>query len=286
MSALRPELAAKAERVKAILFGLGKVAVSFSNGVDSTLLLRLAVDACGPGRVLAVTGQSPTLPARELAEARTTAQALGVRHLVVETGEMDDPVFRTNPPDRCYHCKKRRLQALRRAAAEHGFGWVVEGTNRDDLGDYRPGLRASEEEGARSPLLEAGLGKDEIRELSRELGLVGWDRPAAACLASRLPYGMEITVDRLRQVEQAEEYLQGLGFSPVRVRHHGDVARLEVARGDRGRLLEAADAVQTELQHLGFRFVALDLGGYRTGSLNRALPQAAATHPPEERRES
>ncbi|HHW15654.1 MAG TPA: ATP-dependent sacrificial sulfur transferase LarE, partial [Firmicutes bacterium] len=228
MSDLRPELAAKAERVKAILFGLGKVAVSFSNGVDSTLLLRLAVDACGPENVLALTGRSASLPGRELEGARATAQSLGVRHLAVETGELDDPSFRANPPDRCYHCKKRRLRVLRRAAAERGFGWIVEGTNRDDLGDYRPGLRASEEEGTRSPLLEAGLGKKEIRELSRELGLAGWDRPAAACLASRLPYGMEITVERLTQVERAEEYLEGLGFSPVRVRHHGDVARLEV----------------------------------------------------------
>lgn len=271
MSPLNSELLAKAERVGEILRDLGKVAVSFSNGVDSTLLLRLAVDACGPANVLAVTGRSPTLPERELEGACAAAQALHVKHLVVDTEELSDPAFRQNPPDRCYYCKKRRLQVLGRAAATLGFSQVVEGTNVDDLGDYRPGLKASAEEGARSPLLEAGLKKDEIRALSRELGLAGWARPAAACLASRLPYGMEVTPERLRQVEQAEEYLEGLGFAPVRVRHHGDVARVEVAPDDRLRLLEKADEVQTRLGEIGFHFVALDLGGYRTGSLNRVL---------------
>lgn len=266
-----PSLAEKAERAKAILFGLGRVGVSFSGGVDSTLLLCLAVEACGRDNVLALTGLSASLPRRELEAAREAARRLGVTHLEVETGEFADPAFRTNPPDRCYHCKKRRLAALRQAAAERGVGQVVEGTNRDDLADYRPGLRATEEAGVRSPLLEAGLGKEEIRALSRERGLAGWDRPAAACLASRVPYGVELTGERLTQVERAEEYLAGLGFSPVRVRHHGEVARIEVAPEERGRLLERAAEVQAQLERLGFRYVALDLQGYRTGSLNRSL---------------
>jgi uncharacterized protein len=283
VGALAPELAQKAERVKAILFGLGRVGVSFSGGVDSTLLLRLAVEACGREQVLALTGISPTLPQRELEAARETVRQLGVTHLEVETGELEDPAFRENPPDRCYHCKRRRLAVLRRAAAERGFGQVVEGTNRDDLGDYRPGLRATEEAGVRSPLLEAGLSKAEVRELSRALGLPGWNRPAAACLASRVPYGLPVTADRLDQVEQAEEYLTGLGFSPVRVRHHGEVARVEVAPGDRERLLGQAAEVQAVLEGLGFRYVTLDLSGYRTGSLNRSL---APAHPGAVPRES
>ncbi|MDI6870510.1 MAG: ATP-dependent sacrificial sulfur transferase LarE [Bacillota bacterium] len=275
MSLHRSELENKANRVKAILFGLGKVGVAFSGGVDSTLLLRLAVDACGSRNVLALTARSATLPERELAAARETARQLGVEHLEVETGELDDPGFRSNSPDRCYYCKRHRLHELRRAAAARGFGQLVEGTNLDDLADYRPGLRASEEAGVRSPLLEAGLSKAEIRELSHRLTLEGWDRPAAACLASRLPYGTEITLERLRQVERAEEFLADLGFSPVRVRHHGDVARIEVAPAERGRLLERSAEVRAFLEGLGFRFVALDLAGYRTGSLNRVLVRPA-----------
>ncbi|MGE5554492.1 MAG: ATP-dependent sacrificial sulfur transferase LarE [Betaproteobacteria bacterium] len=290
MNLSKTELEAKLSRAKAILCGLGKVGVSFSGGVDSTLLLKLAVEACGRENVLALTGLSPTLPARELVAARAMAQRLGVEHLEVEVNDLDDPAFRGNPPDRCYHCKRRRLRALRRAAAARGIGQLVEGTNLDDLADYRPGLRASGEAGVRSPLLEAGLGKTEIRELSRQLGLEGWDRPAAACLASRIPYGLEITAARLKQVERAEDFLAGLGFSPVRVRHHGDVARIEVAPGERARLLERGAEVVATLEGLGFRFVALDLAGYRTGSLNRALDRtvadaAGAAHPSGDGRE-
>lgn len=288
MSALTPDLAAKAERVKGILFGLGKVGVSYSGGVDSTLLLYLAAQACGRDKVLALTGRSPTLPGRDLLRARETARRFGVELVEVETGELDDPLFCANPPDRCYHCKRRRLGALRRAAAGRGFGQLVEGTNRDDLADYRPGLRATEEAGVRSPLLEAGLGKADIRELSRALGLPGWDRPAAACLASRVPYGMAITPARLRQVEQAEEYLESLGFSPVRLRHHGDVARIEVLPAERERLLARAEEVWPQLESMGFRFVALDLRGYATGSLNRVLDRELEGHANSrpERRES
>jgi uncharacterized protein len=292
VSLSRPALEDKARRARTILFGLGKVGVAFSGGVDSTLLLKLASDACGRGNILALTAVSPTLPERERTGAREMAQHLGVEQLELEADELDDPTFRTNPPDRCYHCKRYRFQVLRQAAAERGFGQLIEGTNLDDLADYRPGLRASEEAGIRRPLLEAGLGKAEIRELSRRLGLPGWDRPAAACLASRLPYGMEITAARLQQVEQAEDFLLSLGFSPVRVRHHGDVARLEVAPEERARLLAQSGEVQGALEGLGFRFVALDLAGYRTGSLNRVLdrpaPQDAAdgAHPGLEGRES
>jgi uncharacterized protein len=283
MSRISPELAAKAERAKAILFSLGKVAVSFSGGVDSTLVLRLAVDACGPENVLALTGVSPTLPGRELSFARETARRMGVELVEFETGEVENEAFRANPPDRCYHCKRLRLAALRRVAGERGFGHIVEGTNRDDLGDYRPGLRASEEAGSRSPLLEAGLGKAEVRALSQALGLEGYDRPAAACLASRLPYGTEVTPERLRQVEQAEDFLHDLGFALARVRHHGEVARIEVAPEDRMRLLELAEDVHDHLSALGFLFVTLDLRGYSRGSLNRLLGSEGA-HPPGELR--
>ncbi|MGE5509097.1 MAG: ATP-dependent sacrificial sulfur transferase LarE [Chitinophagales bacterium] len=278
---MREELANKWDRLKGILIPLGKVAVSFSGGVDSTLLLLAVREALGPEQVLAVTARSHTLPDRELARARATAAELGVPHLELEIDELADPEFRQNPPDRCYHCKKTRLREMAKEAAARGFFTIVEGTNRDDLSDYRPGLKATEEAGARSPLLEAGLSKADIRELSRAFGLAGWDRPAAACLASRIPYGEEITPARLQMVEEAEDYLADLGFAPVRVRHHGDLARLEVAPADRGRLLEQADTVHERLTGLGFKFVALDLAGYRTGSLNRTL-----AHPAREQGES
>jgi len=265
--------------LREIIGKLGSVVVSFSGGADSTLLLKVALDVLGCDRVLAATAQSPSFPACELEAARESCGRLGARHRVLETNELDDERFAVNPPERCYYCKRELLSSLRAIADEEGLQTVAEGSNLDDARDpFRPGLRATQELGARSPLREAGLTKAHVRELSARLGLPTHDEPSRACLASRVPYGERITRDKLRRIEKAEDLLHEIGFRQLRVRCHGNTARIELDKDeDLSRLLEGAtrERVVAELKELGFVYVTLDLEGYRTGSMNEILASAA-----------
>lgn len=267
------DLEAKLGSLKQKLEGLGTLAVAFSGGVDSSFLLRVAHDVLGD-KVLAVTAKSETYPAAEFESAKQLAADIGVPHVILETSELEIPGFRNNPPDRCYHCKRELFTQVSAAAANYGIQHVADGTNADDPSDYRPGMRAIEELGVLTPLCDAGLTKADIRALSRELGLPTWDKPACACLASRFPYGEEITPEKLDVVERAEALLHELGFRQCRVRHHGDVARIEVP-AERVKDLVArgiAETVAGKLKESGFHYVAVDLEGYRTGSMNEVLP--------------
>ncbi|MBO6010627.1 MAG: ATP-dependent sacrificial sulfur transferase LarE [Oscillospiraceae bacterium] len=266
------EMHLKKAKLEASLRALGRVAVAFSSGVDSTFLLAVARDVLGDG-ALAVTARSSAFPEREAEEAAAFCASRGIRQLFVDTDPLSVPGFRENPPERCYICKKYIFSRMIGAAAELGFGQVAEGSNVDDVGDYRPGLAAIAELGVLSPLRAAGLRKAEIRELSRELGLPTWDKPSYACLATRFVYGETITAEKLRMVELAERRLLDLGLRQVRVRVHGDVARIEVLPEDFARLAEpeTAASLNAFLRGLGFGYAALDLGGYVTGSMNRTL---------------
>ena len=255
-----------------LLAGMENVAVAFSGGVDSTLLLHAAREALGEN-VLAVTLSTPYTPRWEIEEAREFAEAAGVRHRVVEVKFPEE--IRNNPEDRCYLCKRILFSRIIELAEAEGIPHVIEGTNVDDLGDHRPGLKAIRELAVRSPLLEAGLAKAEIRELSRELGLPTWGKPALACLMTRIPFGERVEEETLRRIEAAETFLMGIGFDGVRVRSHGDVARIEVPEDRIGDLVaaEKPHGITTKLKALGYRHVAVDLAGYRMGGLNPAAPE-------------
>jgi len=266
------DLGAKEARLRAQLADAGRLIVAFSGGVDSAYLAWVAHDVLGAG-ALAVTALSPSYPAHHREMAERIVGDFGLAHRFVETDEMTSPAYRANAPDRCYHCKSALFERLDRLAAEEGFDTVAYGVNADDTSDFRPGHRAAAEHSVRSPLLEAELGKAEVRTLSRTAGLPTWDLPASACLSSRLPYGTEVTPERLHQVEEGEARLRALGFSQVRLRHHGDLARIEIAPDEMPRALDAdmTKRLTAAIKPLGFRWVSLDLDGYRMGSLNEVL---------------
>jgi uncharacterized protein len=248
------------------------VAVAYSGGVDSTFLLKVAHDVLDENAV-ALTAQSYIHPEREFRQAVEFAQKIGAKQVVIHSEELEIEGFSDNPVNRCYLCKKALFSKIGEWARQHHIQHVTDGSNVDDLGDYRPGNQAAKELGVVSPLQDAGLNKDEIRILSKELGLPTWDKPAFACLASRFPYGQKITREKLQQVEQGEQFLLDLGFRQVRVRHHGDVARLEVSADERDKFFDTAlmDKVYEKFIRFGFPYVSLDLKGYRTGSMNEAI---------------
>ena len=265
-------LEAKVTRLRALLAELPSALIAYSGGVDSTFLLRVAHEELGD-RCLALTTASPTTPADDLAESRALAAAIGAAHAVIDTDELAIPGYAENPINRCYFCKDNLFVICRAEATRRGFTVVLDGANLDDLGDHRPGLTAAAEQGVRHPLVEAGLSKADIRAASRALDLPTWDRPASPCLASRFPYGTRIDAERLARVAAAERALHVLGFRELRVRFHDQVARLELPVADMPRLLDPAtrEAIVRELKALGFAYVAVDLQGFRSGSLNETI---------------
>jgi pyridinium-3,5-biscarboxylic acid mononucleotide sulfurtransferase len=266
---------AKLRHLRESFHPLRSAMVAFSGGVDSSFVLRVAHEELGE-RVLALTTTSPTMPEDDRLNAIAIAQTLGVRHLIVESNELEIEGYARNPINRCYLCKHNLFTVCEKKARELGIETIVDGLNLDDLRDYRPGIQAASEMRVRHPLVEAELSKAEIRHLSRSLGLPTWDRPASPCLSSRFPYGTQITVEGLRQVEVGEQVLRSLGFRVARVRHHGEIARIEVEASEIDRMLEVRirEVVDRELKKLGFRFVALDLKGFRSGSLNEGVQRS------------
>ena len=266
----------KLARLKDILKDMGSVLVAYSGGVDSTFLAVTAHEVLGKNS-LAVFAASPVAPPMEKEEAGDLAHNVGLRFKIIESNEMSNPDFVANPPERCYYCKRELYSELKPIAKAEGLKWIADGTNADDLHDFRPGRKASAEAGIRSPLLEAGLTKTEIRQLSHAKSLPTWDRPASPCMASRIPYGIPVTAETLNKIARGEQYLHNLGIRELRLRHHGDIARIELAPADMAKIItpEIRQDIVTHLKALGYKYVALDLTGYRIGSLNEVLNLAA-----------
>lgn len=250
----------------------GSAAIAFSGGVDSTFLVRVAHEVLGD-KMLAVTATSSTYPERELKEAIKYAKDMGVKHLIISSEELDIDGFANNPKNRCYYCKKELFTKIKKVAKENGAMYVFDGSNLDDTGDYRPGMQAASELEVISPLKEAKLTKADIRELSKELGLPTWDKPSFACLSSRFPYGKKITIPKLKMVDEAEQFLLDMGIRQVRVRHHGEIARIEVSPEERVKFfdIKVMDKIGEKFKEIGFNYVTLDMLGYRTGSMNEVL---------------
>jgi len=269
---LSAELTSKFEKLKNKFAGLENALIAYSGGVDSTLLLKVAADVLGK-KLTAVTAHSEVTPPHDYEEAVIFAESLGVNYIVIKTDELQDANFVSNPPDRCYHCKSMLFKRLSEIAREKKIKWLLDGSNFDDITDYRPGSRAAKEFGVISPLKEAGLTKDEIRALSKEMSLPTWDKAASPCLASRVPYGQVITPEKLSRIGQSEEYLRTFGIKELRVRDHGDVARIEFPVDKMFLFLDETtrDKIIDKLKSFGYKYVALDLQGFRSGSLNEAL---------------
>ncbi|MBM3253279.1 MAG: ATP-dependent sacrificial sulfur transferase LarE [Candidatus Omnitrophica bacterium] len=262
----------KLKRLKEILKRMKSVVVAFSGGVDSTFLLKVARDTLD-GKVIAVTARSATYPESEFKEAKTLAKSMGVWHIIIDTKELDKKDFSDNPPDRCYWCKSELFKEMETIQRRFGFNYVVDGTNYSDRNDFRPGRKAEEKFGIRRPLFEAGLTKKDIRRFSKNLNLPTFSKPAMACLASRFPYHSKITERKLKVVEEAEEYLKRLGFCWMRVRHHGDIARIETQKSEIKKFLreETRQKIIGRFKRLGFKYITVDIEGYRTGSMNEVL---------------
>jgi pyridinium-3,5-biscarboxylic acid mononucleotide sulfurtransferase len=263
---------AKLENLKTIIKNTGGAVVAFSGGVDSTLLLKVAHDILGE-KVLAITANSETYPKRELEAAKAFALSLGIRHIVIETLELEIDGFADNPPDRCYYCKHELFSKLTEIAKTNGMEYVFDGSNYDDRNDHRPGMRAAKQLGVVSPLKQAGMTKDDIREISKEFGLSTWNKPSFACLSSRFPYGTKITPEKLVVIGEAEDFIRDLGFTELRVRHHDNIARIEIGKADLERIIPYADKIVEKVKSLGFLYVTLDLAGFKTGSMNYTLSE-------------
>ncbi|MBN2562682.1 MAG: ATP-dependent sacrificial sulfur transferase LarE [Phycisphaerae bacterium] len=269
-----PVLRAKFQRMREIMRSLERVVVAFSGGVDSVFVLKVAVEALGARNVLAVTGDSPSVPARDREDARRAAESMGVEHLLIDPGDLENPEYLSNPPNRCYHCKDALYERIEPVLAERGLRTIVSGTNADDLGDYRPGRLAAKEHSVREPCAEAGLTKADIRALSAEMGLSAFDKPASPCLSSRVQYGETITPEKLRMIDRAETFLRDeMGMRECRVRHHDRLARIEVPAESIASLAEPENRAKIDaaFRGIGYQYVAIDLRGFRSGSMNEVI---------------